>query len=216
MADPHRVIYSAANSSQAHLLKEYLGQRGIPAFVQNEALQGAVGELPPGMATSPIVVVASGHAEQARPLVMEFERTLRSGRPARVADLVPMVNPSWPTCAACGRHRQTVCPFCEEAGHHLPLSEFPLVEPIGTDPLEEAAVEGSLTGSLTVICPVCDEPYIAQFYRHCEWCGHDSGTGMVVQETWATPLNPRERFVIGALIGTAIAMLAYFAWLYRA
>ena len=216
MADPHRVIYSAANSSQAHLLKEYLGQRGIPAFVQNEALQGAVGELPPGVATSPIVVVASGHAERARPLVMEFERTLRSGRPARGADLVPMVNPSWPTCAACGRRRQTVCPFCEEAGHHLPLSEFPIVEPIGTDPLEESAVEGSLTGSLTVICPVCDEAYIAQFYRHCEWCGHDSGTGMVVQETWATPLNPRERFVIGALIGTAIAMLAYFAWLYRA
>jgi Putative prokaryotic signal transducing protein len=41
-----RTLYEAANSLEAHMLKDLLAQEGLNAHVQGEHLQGGVGELP--------------------------------------------------------------------------------------------------------------------------------------------------------------------------
>ncbi|KFN43368.1 DUF2007 domain-containing protein [Arenimonas oryziterrae] len=41
-----RVIYDAANTVDAHLVKHALDEAGIPAFIRGEYLTGAMGELP--------------------------------------------------------------------------------------------------------------------------------------------------------------------------
>jgi hypothetical protein len=73
---PAVVIYSAANSQQAHLLKFALAERGIVAEVANDALQVAAGGLPFGLDISPRVVVRPADAEQARKLALEFDQDL--------------------------------------------------------------------------------------------------------------------------------------------
>lgn len=41
-----KIVFDAANSLQAHLIKGVLNMYGIEAFVQGEHLQSAAGELP--------------------------------------------------------------------------------------------------------------------------------------------------------------------------
>ena len=210
MADSYHVIYSAANSSQAHLLKDFLRQRGIFALVQNEALQVGIGELPPGYKTSPAVVVAPEHTDRARSLINEFETTLHSQNETTPIVLPSTSHDSWPRCPGCGKNRQTICPICGEKGQQLTVDPLAFSEP-GSETDQRAAED-----RLTLICPLCDEIYLAQFYRHCEWCNHDWGTGIEVNSTSSTPVTRRERLVIAILIGTTIILLLYFSWLFQA
>ena len=66
------IIYRAANTADAHLMRQLLENEGIPAFIQGEYLQGAIGELPAN--TEILVRVADENAEAARPVVDEWER----------------------------------------------------------------------------------------------------------------------------------------------
>ena len=66
------IIYRAANTADAHLMRQLLENEGIPAFIQGEYLQGAIGELPAN--TEILVRVADEHAEAARAGVDEWER----------------------------------------------------------------------------------------------------------------------------------------------
>ncbi len=64
-------IYEAETSVDAHLLRGLLEQRGVPAHVVGEYLQGGVGELPAfGLVR---VLVAEEHAGEAREVVEAFE-----------------------------------------------------------------------------------------------------------------------------------------------
>jgi hypothetical protein len=65
------IIYRAANIADAHLMRQLLESEGIPAFIQGEYLQGAVGELPAN--TEILVRVADDNAEAARAIVDEWE-----------------------------------------------------------------------------------------------------------------------------------------------
>ena len=77
------IVYRAANIADAHLIRQMLESEGIPAFIQGEYLQGAVGELP---ATTEILVhVADGHADAARVIVEEWE----SAEPVALEDESP-------------------------------------------------------------------------------------------------------------------------------
>jgi hypothetical protein len=53
-------VYRAKNSPQAFALKQVLEEAGIRVVVENDLLQGVVGELPMGWATAPRIKVASG------------------------------------------------------------------------------------------------------------------------------------------------------------
>lgn len=65
------IIYRAANIADAHLMRQLLENEGIPAFIQGEYLQGAVGELPAN--TEILVHVADENADVARVIVDEWE-----------------------------------------------------------------------------------------------------------------------------------------------
>jgi hypothetical protein len=65
------IIYRAANIADAHLIRQLLEAEGMPAFIQGEYLQGAVGELPAN--TEICVHVADTHAEAARAMVDAWE-----------------------------------------------------------------------------------------------------------------------------------------------
>ena len=109
----HTDIYVAANAQQAHLLRGMLAERGIEAFVENEPLQGASGQVPLGWTVAPRVVVAHKDAKKAREVALAFERQMEIGPPA--TDEPPAVETQWrdwPTCSSCGKLRQTVCPIC--------------------------------------------------------------------------------------------------------
>ena len=86
MENTHRAIYSAASAQQAHILANALQERGIFAYVTNDALAGASGDLPFGVLTAPQVVVHVDDAEEARRLALEFEGSSHASmqpRPAR-------------------------------------------------------------------------------------------------------------------------------------
>jgi hypothetical protein len=66
-----QIIYRAANLAAAHLVRQLLESEGVPAFVQGEYLQGAVGELPAN--TEVFVRVSDAHVDAARAVVADWE-----------------------------------------------------------------------------------------------------------------------------------------------
>lgn len=68
-----QIVYRAANLSDAHLLRQLMEAEGIPAFVQGEFLQGAVGELPAN--TEVFVHVPDAHVEAARAVVEDWDNS---------------------------------------------------------------------------------------------------------------------------------------------
>jgi hypothetical protein len=77
------IIYRAANLVDAHLIRQMLEADGIPAFIQGEYLQGAVGELPAN--TEVLVHVADENAVAARAIVDGWE----SAEPVVLQDDMP-------------------------------------------------------------------------------------------------------------------------------
>ncbi|HJR72772.1 MAG TPA: DUF2007 domain-containing protein [Luteimonas sp.] len=64
-------IYDAANSTDAHLMKNLLEQAGIASYIRGEYLQGGLGDLPVnGMVQ---VCVAESDAERARSVVADWK-----------------------------------------------------------------------------------------------------------------------------------------------
>lgn len=66
-----QIIYRAANLADAHLVRQLLESEGVPAFIQGEYLQGAVGELPAN--TEVFVHVHDAHVDAARAVVADWE-----------------------------------------------------------------------------------------------------------------------------------------------
>jgi putative signal transducing protein len=213
MANTHKVIYIAASVEQAHILKNALQEHGIFAYVTNDALQIAAGDLPHGQPTAPRVVVDEVDAEDAREIALAFDRAAQESalashdEQADDEDALDTEEASrWPRCPHCGRPRHTSCPVCETAGTSFPQAFMPK--------------EGDETGpdnaprSLLVICPTCDEPFAPQFLARCEWCGHRFQDGRelpppappAVSET-----NYRVWIVLAGLIIFVAATIVFFA-----
>jgi Putative prokaryotic signal transducing protein len=65
------IVYNAANSIDANMIKGLLKQYKIRAFIQGEYLQGGIGELPTaGLVT---VSVDNEHQAEARKIIDEWE-----------------------------------------------------------------------------------------------------------------------------------------------
>jgi hypothetical protein len=67
------IVYRAANGPQAHVVRNFLQNAGIPALIDGDLLQGGIGDLPPGWSTAPRILVASEHAAWARTLIEAAE-----------------------------------------------------------------------------------------------------------------------------------------------
>lgn len=207
MSERTRVIYTAARSEQAHLLKNLLADAGIRAYVVNDALQQAVGEFPPGWSSAARVVVPDDQAAVARRIAEEFD-----ARSAAAMDEAGEISdeaepwgdemPVWAACPACRRPRTAVCPICDTAGSDFAPGDAPVGD--GSKP--------ERTKPSLWICPTCDEPFEPRFLRRCEWCGHDFGAGLEAPaEGDAEPLDARLVGAAVALAAVVIVILAYFA-----
>ncbi len=65
------IIYYAANSLDANMIKGLLAQFNIESFIQGEYLQGGAGELP--AADLVTVSVINAHETEARQIIAEWE-----------------------------------------------------------------------------------------------------------------------------------------------
>ena len=85
------VVYRPANTAEAHLIRQMLEAEGIPAYIQGEYLQGAIGGLPISN-TELMLRVPDEHAEAARVIVAAWE----SSEPAPFDDDIDDADASEP------------------------------------------------------------------------------------------------------------------------
>jgi hypothetical protein len=103
-------VYRARNNPQALVMKQALQEAGIRVIVENELLQGAVGELPAGWATAPRIMVESRDVARARDILERFERD-ESAAPQGDDE----AEQEQDICLACGTplpDDATTCPAC--------------------------------------------------------------------------------------------------------
>lgn len=99
-------VFTASHPTEAHLIVGLLGTAGIEAQVQNEALWGARGEVPPTPATLPTVWIADDtRVEEALALIGHHGTTATDATlsaPWRCAGCGEMVDPQFSDCWNCG------------------------------------------------------------------------------------------------------------------
>jgi hypothetical protein len=203
MDDKLTTIYTAATPVQAKMLQNMLDDEGIQAYLVNDALQAAVGEVPFGWTTAVRVAVSSDHAEEARAIAEDFEGQLLQEPGASSAEPGEAIAHLWPACPTCRKPRTAVCQWCGTSG-----TRFPAADPEPADASSEGQAERWL-------CPTCDEPVEGRFLRWCEWCNHDFGSGVhvpapVIHEVEDNS-NPRLMLTALALAGLVVLLLIYFA-----
>ncbi|HMC10410.1 MAG TPA: DUF2007 domain-containing protein [Pirellulaceae bacterium] len=198
------VIYSAANVQQAHLLKGLLQQQGIAAWIVNDAIQIAGGDLPLGWAAAPRLVVAEQDALRARQLAEEFDRkTTHEPTDDDSIEPEPLVDwADWPVCPACRDRRSARCPVCGVSGTNFPLAD----------------IQDTTGGEQVLLkCEDCDDLIRPEWYRLCARCGHDYGDGIEVSHSGRTSLalDRRLAIVLAMLLTGALSTALYFVWLFR-
>jgi hypothetical protein len=202
MSGTPTVIYHAASVQQAHILKGVLEERGIPAWVVNDSIQVAGGELPLGWTAAACVVVGEDHAADARQIAEDFDRTTAHEPTGDMAaEPEPAHWQDWPTCPRCQAKRSVRCPICHSSG-----TEFAL-----------AAVEerGDQTQVL-LICPSCDDHFRPELFRLCPQCGHDYGDGLEIGRSGEGDQGSVRLWVVMGIMGAiAVAAGAYFYVLWR-
>jgi hypothetical protein len=70
-------VYFAQNLTDARLLADQLEGEGVKTYIRNEALQGALGELPLTLRPE-VCVLAEAEVERARGIVAEYEKARTS------------------------------------------------------------------------------------------------------------------------------------------
>jgi hypothetical protein len=102
-------VYRAATLHDATLLGDRLKEAGLPFRIRNQALQGALGELPLSV-TPEVCVFEQKDVTRARAIVALFEHALRT----------PIVGEL--TCAACGETSPANFELCWKCRAELPGS----------------------------------------------------------------------------------------------
>ncbi len=106
---------------------------------------------------------------------------------------------SWPRCPECEAPRLTHCPICRTVG-----TAFAQVEP------KYAAIprgQKKAAPGMTVLCPTCDEAFVAEHANRCAWCGYQHPDGYDVDEAKAGADEASARSV-AVLLGVAALVLA--------
>ena len=170
-------IYTTADSAQATALVNLLSEQGIMALVVNEDLQSGSSELL-GPRALPRIVVREADEQAAREIAQRFdqqvvEQSVQEALPVEsdpVESDTPITVEAWPLCPSCREPRHTTCRVCGTAG-----SEFPRADAEYSPPITE---EGKSSPRMHLICTTCDEPFVPEFLRRCQWCSHDFGEGL--------------------------------------
>jgi hypothetical protein len=194
-------IYSAANTQQAHLLRSLLEDRGITAWVVNDSIQFAGGDLPIGWTAVVHVVVSSSDAEAAREFALDFDlKTAHEPAPDNDKEPPPAEWANWPTCPQCQERRSAHCPICGASG-----TRFPLADTLQTEGGER----------VLLYCAGCDDHMSPEWHRLCPRCGHDFGDGLDLNRPPAGwTLDARSWLVIAGLSAGLAIFVAYCVWLF--
>lgn len=72
--------YRAAHPIQAHALRLALEEAGIRVVIENEALQGAIGDVPPGWSSAPRLMVEDSNLATARAIIGQTDHSERANR----------------------------------------------------------------------------------------------------------------------------------------
>lgn len=107
-------VYSALNEMDAHFLKGLLGDAGIEATVQGEALEQVWGNLPLSSASVPTVWVRDGDVARATPIVEEYNRRHIENQERGAAS-----RSSW-NCPRCGEKVEDQFTQCWKCGTTRP------------------------------------------------------------------------------------------------
>lgn len=84
-------------------------------------------------------------------------------------------------------------------------------------PALPAGVSEPLPTTQMLLCPTCDEPFVPQYLRRCEWCGHEFPEGVEIDppaDDFEESFNPRIAITIVAILALAGAGFAYFVHLF--
>jgi len=81
----------------------------------------------------------------------------------------------------------------------------------GTDSIP---AEPDVIAPVWLMCPHCDEAFEPRFYRLCAWCGHDAGSGIVMEVVQHEPRNKRVTAVVLGLLLLTLLFFAYYGWLF--
>ncbi|MCH2110540.1 MAG: DUF2007 domain-containing protein [Polyangiaceae bacterium] len=105
-------VYSAADWTDAELMRARLAERGLKVTLRNTFLQGALGELPANLAPE-VCVFNEADARLARQWVEEFEGDQRADGPEQTCPHCGEKNPSnFELCWSC---RQPLEPIGHES-----------------------------------------------------------------------------------------------------
>ena len=211
MTERHVVIYTSPDAKAAIKLCQHLAQIGIHA----QLLGPSTTVRPEASAANQVqVVVDESNQLVAQQIALEFDRPELHHGCAIVDVLVDDRDPgtidAWPTCPSCGKKRHTMCPICETAG-----SDFPPADSISGDDeteLEGTDDPGDPLGRRPLLCPMCDEPFVPNYLRECEWCNFDFGYGLekpVEFDDSLEPVNWRVGLLIAGLLALAGLLVFY-------
>lgn len=152
---------------------------------------------------------------------------------------------AWPKCPECDAPRSTRCPICGTAGHEFHAADSDFLDVLGPGAGAAAATScscgpgGCSTGLVPadagpppaeheptdhaadasqpmLMCPTCDEPFVPEYLRRCQWCGHEfpDGTEIPLPAAPADPINGRVVVTILVLLLLGAAMAGYFWWVF--
>ncbi len=237
---PHNPVgvFSARSPQEAYLMKNALEREGIQAVVADALVAGGAGVDLLGMPTAPKVLVAEEDSQRAHRLVASMENIATGEEatdaepPAGVAE--PPVEPPWPRCPQCDARRTTRCPVCHTSGTDFPAADAEYSGWVAEGLPEEAAASGcggSGCGSggcsapgeeaseavsepprfeSRLVCSTCDEPFVPEYPRVCEWCGHEFADGYEAKAVVALEEIPAR--AIAVIVGLGVLALGLFVY----
>ena len=106
--NPFTEVFRARTSAQAHMVKNALENEDIAAILENDILQGVIGDVPMGWATFPRILVAPDRADAAREIIKQIEEAQQTREDEAEADDTPY-------CLSCGSvfpESADRCPMC--------------------------------------------------------------------------------------------------------
>ena len=97
-------IYTAANLPEAHLLADWLADRGVRTRIFNANASSLAGELPIDAALPQLWVEDPADAERARTVIDDYLRSAPTGPPVRCPSCGEENPASFETCWSCGKN----------------------------------------------------------------------------------------------------------------
>ena len=80
----------------------------------------------------------------------------------------------------------------------------------------EIPERGGEERTFVLMCSTCDEPFVPEFPRRCEWCGHEFADGYDVEPKVAEAaesITGRGVAVITVLLVLLLGVTVYFFWI---